>query len=48
MHSDGLTSRWDIGALPGLAGRDPLITAAALLAKAGRHRDDAGVLVLKP
>jgi len=48
MHSDGLTSRWDIGALPGLAGRDPLITAAALLAEAGRHRDDASVLVLKP
>jgi anti-sigma regulatory factor (Ser/Thr protein kinase) len=48
MHSDGLTSRWDAGALPGLAGRDPLITAAALLAEAGRHRDDAGVLVLKP
>ena len=48
MHSDGLSSRWDIGALPGLAGRDPLITAAALLAEAGRHRDDAGVLVLRP
>ena len=29
-------------------GRDPLITAAALLAEAGRHRDDAGVLVLRP
>lgn len=48
MHSDGLSSRWDASALPGLAGRDPLITAAALLAEAGRHRDDAGVLVLKP
>ena len=48
LHSDGLTSRWDIGALPGLASRDPLVTAAALLAEAGRHRDDAGVLVLKP
>lgn len=48
MHSDGLSSRWDIAALPGLAGRDPLITAAALLAEAGRHRDDAGVLVLRP
>jgi anti-sigma regulatory factor (Ser/Thr protein kinase) len=48
MHSDGLTSRWDIGALPGLARRDPLIIAAALLAEAGRHRDDASVLVLKP
>ena len=48
MHSDGLSSRWDVGALPGLAGRDPLIVAAALLVEAGRHRDDAGVLVLKP
>jgi anti-sigma regulatory factor (Ser/Thr protein kinase) len=48
MHSDGLSSRWDVDALPGLAGRDPLITAAALLAEAGRHRDDAGVLVLRP
>jgi anti-sigma regulatory factor (Ser/Thr protein kinase) len=48
MHSDGLTSRWDASALPGLAGRDPLIIAAALLAEAGRHRDDAGVLVLRP
>jgi anti-sigma regulatory factor (Ser/Thr protein kinase) len=48
MHSDGLTSRWDTGTLPGLAGRDPLTSAAALLAEAGRHRDDAGILVLKP
>lgn len=48
LHSDGLTSRWDISALPGLAARDPLMTAAILLAEAGRHRDDAGVLVLKP
>jgi anti-sigma regulatory factor (Ser/Thr protein kinase) len=47
LHSDGLTSRWDIGKLPGLAGQDPLVIAAALLAEAGRHRDDAGVLVLK-
>ena len=48
LHSDGLSSRWDIGALPGLASRDPLVIAAALLAEAGIHRDDAGVLVLKP
>jgi anti-sigma regulatory factor (Ser/Thr protein kinase) len=48
MHSDGLSSRWDMSALPGLAGRDPLMTAAALLAEAGRHRDDASVLVLRP
>lgn len=48
LHSDGLSSRWDIGALPGLEGNDPLVIAAALLAEAGIHRDDASVLVLKP
>jgi anti-sigma regulatory factor (Ser/Thr protein kinase) len=47
LHSDGLSSRWDIGVLPGLEGKDPLVIAAALLAEAGIHRDDAGVLVLK-
>jgi anti-sigma regulatory factor (Ser/Thr protein kinase) len=48
LHSDGLTSRWDIQALPGLESRDPLVIAAVLLAEAGVHRDDAGILVLKP
>ena len=48
LHSDGLSSRWDAQALPGLADRDPLVIAAALLAVAGVHRDDAGILVLKP
>jgi anti-sigma regulatory factor (Ser/Thr protein kinase) len=48
LHSDGLSSRWDIRELPGLAGRDPLVIAAALLSEAGVHRDDAGVLVVKP
>jgi len=48
LHSDGLTSRWDIKKLPGLAGRDPLVIAAALLSEAGVHRDDAGILVLRP
>jgi anti-sigma regulatory factor (Ser/Thr protein kinase) len=48
LHSDGLSSRWDISALPGLEGNDPLVVAAALLAEAGIHRDDASVLVLKP
>ena len=32
----------------GVAGRDPLVAAAALLAEAGTRRDDASVLVLKP
>jgi anti-sigma regulatory factor (Ser/Thr protein kinase) len=48
LHSDGISARWDPAALPGLNARDPLVIAAALLAQAGSHRDDAGVLVLKP
>jgi anti-sigma regulatory factor (Ser/Thr protein kinase) len=47
LHSDGISSRWEPGALPGLNARDPLTIAAALLAEAGTRRDDAGVLVLK-
>jgi anti-sigma regulatory factor (Ser/Thr protein kinase) len=48
MHSDGVSSRWEAAALPALEARDPLLIAAVLLAEAGVHRDDAGVLVLKP
>jgi hypothetical protein len=48
LHSDGLTSRWSPDSLPGITGRDPLVAAAALLAEAGTHRDDASVLVLRP
>lgn len=48
LHSDGLTSRWDIRALPGLVARDSLVIAAMLVGEAAVRRDDAGVLVLKP
>jgi anti-sigma regulatory factor (Ser/Thr protein kinase) len=48
LHSDGLSSRWNAQELPGLATQDPLVIAAALLREAGVHRDDAGVLVLRP
>jgi anti-sigma regulatory factor (Ser/Thr protein kinase) len=48
LHSDGISNRWDPRLLPGLGARDALVIAAALLAEAGTHRDDAGVLVLKP
>ena len=48
LHSDGISNRWEAAALPGLETRDPLLIAAVLLAEAGVHRDDAGVLVLKP
>jgi anti-sigma regulatory factor (Ser/Thr protein kinase) len=47
LHSDGISGRWEAGALPGLNARDPLVIAAVLLAEAGTRRDDAGVLVLK-
>jgi anti-sigma regulatory factor (Ser/Thr protein kinase) len=48
LHSDGISSRWEAAALPGIEVRDPLLIAAVLLAAAGVHRDDAGILVLKP
>lgn len=48
LHSDGLSSRWDYRTMPGLTVRDPLLIAAVLLAAAGVHRDDAGILVLRP
>jgi anti-sigma regulatory factor (Ser/Thr protein kinase) len=48
LHSDGISSRWQADTLPGLETRDPLLIAAVLLAEAGIHRDDAGVLVVKP
>jgi anti-sigma regulatory factor (Ser/Thr protein kinase) len=47
LHSDGISSRWEAAALPGVESKDPLLIAAVLLARAGIHRDDAGVLVLK-
>jgi anti-sigma regulatory factor (Ser/Thr protein kinase) len=47
LHSDGISTRWEPRALPCLNATDPLVVAAALLAEAGTHRDDAGVLVLK-
>jgi hypothetical protein len=46
LHSDGISSRWEAAAVPGLEARDPLLVAAVLLAEAGVHRDDAGILVL--
>jgi len=48
LHSDGISSRWEVAAMPGVQTRDPLLIAAVLLAEAGLHRDDAGVVVLTP
>ena len=47
LHSDGISARWAADAMPGVDRKDPLLIAAVLLAEAGIHRDDAGVLVVK-
>jgi anti-sigma regulatory factor (Ser/Thr protein kinase) len=46
MHSDGLTSRWDLDAYPGLAARHPALIAAILYRDHCRGRDDVTVVVL--
>ena len=46
MHSDGLTSRWDLDAYPGLAARHPSLIAAILYRDHCRGRDDVTVVVL--
>jgi len=47
MHSDGLQSKWDLLAYPGLIFRHPALICGALIRDFRRHRDDAGVVVLK-
>jgi len=47
LHSDGLTTRWDLAAYPGLVLRDPAVIAAVLWRDFQRGRDDATVLVAK-
>ena len=47
MHSDGLMSRWDLSAYPGLLARQPALIAGVLLRDFRRERDDASVLVMK-
>jgi anti-sigma regulatory factor (Ser/Thr protein kinase) len=46
LHSDGISSRWEVAAVPGVETKDPLLISAVLLAVAGIHRDDAGIVVL--
>lgn len=47
MHSDGLHSKWDLLSYPGLISRHPALICGALIRDFRRHRDDAGVVVLK-
>jgi anti-sigma regulatory factor (Ser/Thr protein kinase) len=47
MHSDGLTTSWDLNRYPGLAARHASLIAAILYRDASRGRDDSTVLVMK-
>jgi len=45
LHSDGLTSRWDLDRYPGLAQRHPSLIAGVLYRDFYRGRDDVTVVV---
>ncbi|MFD9719329.1 ATP-binding SpoIIE family protein phosphatase [Streptomyces sp. NPDC059076] len=47
LHSDGLTERWTMDALPGLLQHTPSVVAGQLLREAAVRRDDAGIVVAK-
>jgi hypothetical protein len=47
MHSDGLSTSWNLAAYPGLRLRHPSVIAGILYRDAGRSRDDACVIVAK-
>lgn len=47
MHSDGITTRWQLEKYPGLALRDPAVIAAVLYRDFCRGRDDATVVVAR-
>jgi anti-sigma regulatory factor (Ser/Thr protein kinase) len=46
MHSDGISSRWQLDTYPGLAQRHPAIIAGVLWRDFGRGRDDATIVVV--
>lgn len=47
MHSDGISERFDLSALPELAYAPAQKLAALLLSRFGKHHDDASCLVLR-
>ncbi len=47
LHSDGLTSSWNLEDYPGLLSHDPALIAAVLYRDATRGRDDVCVLVAR-
>lgn len=47
MHSDGLTTHWDLTSYPGLSSRHPSLVAGILYRDFARGRDDVTVLVAR-
>jgi anti-sigma regulatory factor (Ser/Thr protein kinase) len=47
LHSDGVGTRWDLDAWPGLAQQSAVVIAAVLYRDFSRRRDDATVVVVK-
>jgi len=47
MHSDGLSSRWDLAHYPGLAASHPSLVAGVLYRDHRRGRDDASIVVMR-
>ena len=47
MHSDGIGTRWDLTAYPGLALQHPSLIAGVILRDHRRERDDASVVVMR-
>ncbi|WP_322102389.1 ATP-binding protein [Paraburkholderia sp. J41] len=47
LHSDGIGTRWDLSAWPGLANQPAAIIAAVLYRDFARRRDDATVVVVR-
>lgn len=47
MHSDGLTTRWDLDGFPGLLGRDAVLIAGVLWKDYRRQSDDSTVVVAR-
>lgn len=46
MHSDGLTTRWDLDSYPALLRRDAVLIAGVLWKDHRRHNDDSTVVVV--
>jgi anti-sigma regulatory factor (Ser/Thr protein kinase) len=47
LHSDGLTSRWDLSEYPGLMGAHPALIAGVLYRDFRRGRDDASIVAVR-